>query len=367
MPRIHNAAHASVSLSVTASYLDQIRFHWLPTKHILCQVAFGAQSTTFWALHICTIKTLLITVLNNGTLGWDNEVETMYRYVCYHDSMAVFSLRHHRLRHRLNSTLTATFRGQSYEFNCDTSFAVSHRDNSLRRVLFVGGGADCRGLFLKITGLQQHMPYESVALGRVLDCSLVPGDSEYHTPQYQDKIKALGNDIRNKCMDARRRYIEALANFVPTGEPSRAELNRVLAQPVHFYFFLVGLWIFFTRTSKRLNGPSEEIEAMVKEAFELIPNVSYGVSPFAILLLGSEATTEERRRAILDLSDRIRGELGTSLLTDTDVPGCQVLRSCHMLKTLWKHDDLHDNSEGYLDYATKMQSVMTAEPIPAFV
>ncbi|EFX02991.1 hypothetical protein CMQ_2920 [Grosmannia clavigera kw1407] len=126
------------------------------------------------------------------------------------------------------------------------------------------------------------------------------------------------------------------------------------------FLFLSACWIYFQRACRYLSGPSVTMDSLLVDVFSMashIQRMGVRITPFSLFMIGSEARTEESRRSILDLVNQPQG-------IDDPSTNCVNL----LLSAVWAQDDLHDSTQGYLDYITKMEWVITARPVlPALV
>ncbi len=141
---------------------------------------------------------------------------------------------------------------------------------------------------------------------------------------------------------------------------------------VQRYFFVAAMWIYFQRTCRHLTGQSAAIDALVDDVFSLsadIQRLNVRIIRFSLFLIGAEANTESRRYAVLDFLHHqpklLPVATGDFLPCKGNVNPAEV---GGLVSKAWVQDDLHNNTEGYLDYLAKMHYVITARPVvPALV
>lgn len=214
-----------------------------------------------------------------------------------------------------------------------------------------------------------YLQYEIYLLALVLKAS----KQEQLDPDFPP-----GRDHQQKLNDLEEEINESLAQSkaacadVSSVNENDAAATQDAGLRLQRYFFLVSTWIYFQRTCRHLTGPSAEIDALFDEVFAMsgdIHRLNVRITPFSLFLIGTEADTEARRMAVMDFIHR-RPELlpiasaALAIRGDNSTP---TQLDC-LISAAWAQDDLHDDSEGYLDYVTKMQYVITARAVlPALV
>ena len=147
--------------------------------------------------------------------------------------------------------------------------------------------------------------------------------------------------------------------------------NGEISPPIQRRLLIGATWIYFIRMTRHIWGPSTAVTTILEDIFDDketgIDSLNACNLPFAVLVLGSEAASETRRRSVLDLIDRaVDTGLDVSLSPSaTYNPLGQVT---NMLKTTWTFNDLHvgNEVERHLDYRQKMDLVFTRlEVLPA--
>ncbi|KAH8705764.1 fungal-specific transcription factor domain-containing protein [Talaromyces proteolyticus] len=197
----------------------------------------------------------------------------------------------------------------------------------------------------------QKKPIEGVAscsheilrlLYELFKTTLKPSDPGYHTREYTQSLKSLGERIRgvqtniNSSRGAPQNDIEPHATVV--------ELYKLASL------------IYLERVSSNFSGQSNMISSHAERAFQLLETIKDGQVPFPLFVLGCEAKTEGRRILILDLIEKA-GKISRS----------RSLAGLHrMVQAAWTQDDLveHDND---LDYVLKLDAIITSNNIiPTF-
>jgi hypothetical protein len=217
--------------------------------------------------------------------------------------------------------------------------------------------------------LGDYLQYEIYLLALVLRASKQEQlDPDFPTGRnHQQNLNDLEEEI-NESLANSKLYCVDIGSVDETDPAATADAGLKLQR----YLFLAATWIYFQRTCRHLTGPSAEIDTLFDEVFALscdIHRLNVRITPFSLFLIGAEANTEARRMAVMDFIHR-RPELlpitsiALAMRGDNSTPS-QV--DC-LICAAWAQDDLHDDSEGYLDYVTKMQYVMTARAVlPALV
>ncbi|CAK7224766.1 hypothetical protein SCUCBS95973_005628 [Sporothrix curviconia] len=318
---------------------------------LLCraEINLGEDSTVFWALYICSLRTVC-GVAFNGQLGGNfknEDAHILYRYLHYHDILAQFSVCHLQRPTDIASQLSVNFKHDSYMFQCR---------NRLDR-------------FELREGLGDYLQYEISLLSRVLKAS----KQEQFDPEYpvgrdhQKSLCELEAELDKAFLDSKT----ACAGIRSVDENDALEAAEA-ALKMQRCLFLAATWIYFQRTCRHLTGPSAQIDALFDETFawaEDIHRLNIRITPFSLFLIGAEANTEARRRTVMDFVHR-RPELLPIASEVLSIRGDDTTPSqleC-LISATWAQDDLHNDSEGYLDYVTKMQYVITARSVlPALV
>ena len=214
------------------------------------------------------------------------------------------------------------------------------------------------------------MTEEVQLLTDVIDMAKEPEERGYHSERYQKTLAALEARISTAYMNA-----ENDARAVPSHPRDEEAINVVIQRRL----FLGAIWIYFMRMARHLSGVSTIVTSILGDVFDDkvmgLSALKRGNLPFALFVLGIEATTEVRRRQVLDLIDRVTGtakELVHGLHSDLilSMSPSTLIQVTDMLKTAWAFDDLHvgNDAERHLDYRHKLHLVFTAsEVLPALV
>lgn len=197
----------------------------------------------------------------------------------------------------------------------------------------------------------------------MLDRSLEQWVEEYTSEHHQQMLDDLGTrllaeyheakDVCYAMANAENRDLQAAGN-VTEGKPATQR-----------YLFAVASWIYFQRTCRKVSGPTTLLEPLLSEAYNLLPKLECTI-PFPFLLIGSEASTDERRFIILECLQRMQ----TSLTSGGRAAAAGILldQTARLLELLWVKDDLHDDREGFMDYSTKMHCAVTSwDILPALI
>lgn len=214
-----------------------------------------------------------------------------------------------------------------------------------------------------------YLQYEIYLLALVLKASKQEQlDADFPTGRdHQQNLSDLEDEI-NESLTKSKVSCRDIGSVDETDTAATADASLRLQR----YLFLVSTWIYFQRTCRHLTGPSLEIDTLFDEVFAWscdIHRLDVRIAPFSLFLIGTEANTENRRMAVMEFIHR-RPELlpitpaALAARGDNSTPS-QI--DC-LISAAWAQDDLHDDSEGYLDYVTKMQYVITARAVlPALV
>lgn len=213
----------------------------------------------------------------------------------------------------------------------------------------------------------------SQLLADVLDLKNSPGYDEYHPETYQARLESLESRMASAYCRATKRLRQASQSTQPSAPRVQVEARKRL--------FISATWIYFLRTAWHLVGPSPTVDILLRDAFDAndttgIPNLDSCNLPFVLFILGCEATSEERRRAVLDLIRRTvalsrdgDGGLDQSMSTPS-VPSRPLGDVRGLLEAVWAMEDLHANNEAgrQLVYEHKLHLVFSAsEILPALV
>lgn len=213
------------------------------------------------------------------------------------------------------------------------------------------------------------MQYEIHLLSRVLKTSKQERlDPEYPAERdHQQSLNSLEAELDEALLKSKLDCVDT-ASVDETDQKAAASIGLKIQR----YLFLAASWVYFQRACRHLTGPSPMIDTLFDEIFSWsydIHRLNVRVTPFSLFLIGIEANTESRRRTLMDHIHQ-RPEL-LPIASDTlvqrgdDTTPSQV--DC-LISATWAQDDLHNDSDGYLDYVTKMQYVMTARSVlPALV
>ncbi|KIH87578.1 hypothetical protein SPBR_04702 [Sporothrix brasiliensis 5110] len=318
---------------------------------LLCraEISLGDDSSVFWALYICSLRTVCSHSLNEKFKRGeviDGDATILYRYLHYHDILAQFSVSHWQRPSDMVHKLSMTFKGETVEFKC-----TNHFD----RFYYCGWG--------------DYLQYEIHILSLVLkaskeaqlDLAVHPG------PSRAENINRLEADINEFLKNSKLACADI--SSVDEKDPAAAADAGLRLQR---YLFMASTWIYFQRTCRHLTGPSAAVDALFDEIFAMscdMQRLDVRITPFSLFLIGAEANTDARRRAVLDVIHS-RPELMPVASKALELRGDKSTPSyvdC-LVAAVWAQDDLHDDSDGYLDYVTKMQYVISARAVlPALV
>ena len=211
------------------------------------------------------------------------------------------------------------------------------------------------------------MTEEVQILTDLIDVVRLPEQRGYHSQSYQNRLDDLESRISTAYKNGTKEIQAALKDRKPGDEESWTSL-------IQRRLFVGALWIYFMRMARQLSGPSRVVSSLLTDMFD---DNETGIDvlqkcnlPFAVYVLGSEATSEERRRSVLDLIYR------TAIVArcidqrpeddfDPIVESGPLGNILNMLKVAWAFDDLHvgNDAEKHLDYRTKLHLVFTSSEI----
>ncbi|ERS98379.1 hypothetical protein HMPREF1624_05163 [Sporothrix schenckii ATCC 58251] len=285
---------------------------------LLCraEISLGDDSNVFWALYICSLRTVCSHSLNEKFKRGeviDGDATILYRYLHYHDILAQFSF-----------------------YYCGWGDYLQYEIHILSLVLKASKEAQ-------------------------LDLEVHPGQS------HAENVNRLEAEI-NEFLKNSKLACADLGSVDEKNPAAAADAGLRLQR----YLFMASTWIYFQRTCRHLTGPSAAVDALFDEIFAMssdMQRLDVRITPFSLFLIGAEANTDARRRAVLDVIHS-RPELMPVASKALELRGDKSTPSyvdC-LVAAAWAQDDLHDDSDGYLDYVTKMQYVISARAVlPALV
>ncbi|EPE04503.1 zinc-finger transcription factor [Ophiostoma piceae UAMH 11346] len=320
---------------------------------LLCraEVALGEESTIFWALYICSLRTVYTHAFSdvfNDSRKLGGDARILYRYMHYHDILAQFSVSHWQRASEMERQLSMRFKETVVVFKCQ---------DHLDRFTSEGEG--------------DYLQHEIYLLARAVKASKQE-QMDPHYPTTRDHLQNL-DSIENQ-LDTALQQSRSDCVDISTVNDKDGKACVVASLKLQRYWFVAASWIYFQRTCRHLTGPSERVTSLFDHLFSLtrdIRRVHARIAPFSVFLVSAEAGTEQRRRQVMDfIHQRSEKHPSVSEITNSPRPSCYptAAQIDYLLSASWTQDDLHDNSEGHLDYVTKMQYVITARSIlPALV
>lgn len=222
-------------------------------------------------------------------------------------------------------------------------------------------------------------------LDDVICLSVGPGDARYHSDEYADILQKLEDRLRHSYFLSRARLIGI--NLPPWPNKYIVKPNTEIIPPEEslyrsrMHLFLAATWIYFERTARHLVGESETLSRLLDDAFSLLSyhlqneHVEFKIrhQPFALFVIGGEARSDRERKLVLDVLARASVDIERLSANGQPCLAIGVRASglgyaMKLTKRLWIKYDLHDHSEGYLDYSTKLHEVISScEKLPSLL
>ena len=206
------------------------------------------------------------------------------------------------------------------------------------------------------------MSEEIQLLADVIEMAQLFEQRDYCPGSVQDELDMLEARISAAYTNVTKE-IRALS-----GEPFDSDERNVSIQT---RLFIGATWIYFIRMARHISGSSTTVTSILGDVFDDkktgIDTLQRCNLPFAVLIMGSEAASEARRRSVLDLIDRAADAVSSPALATSAVYN-PLGYVADMLRTSWMFDDLHVGHDGgrHLDYRHKMHLVFAAsEVMPA--
>jgi hypothetical protein len=234
--------------------------------------------------------------------------------------MARFSFRHWRTEH-----MKAVAKGLGFDPQGEESCALQH---ILARDSFARG----------VPNIAAHAHPIVQLLAELSETALYSSEPKYFTAEYQLHL----DDLRSRLETA----------FSATWSPTllgqkEADLHT---QRLLELTRLAGL-IHLERISRNFSGQSTKLEFWSRQAFSILAEVESCLCPFALFVIGCEASKDEDRMILLNLYARMEAR-----------PHLQsFMRIRSLIQTAWNQQDLAQ--EGELEYVHKLNLVMSSRDI----
>jgi hypothetical protein len=167
---------------------------------------------------------------------------------------------------------------------------------------------------------------------------LKPTDPNYHSTRHAQSIIGLKERIQavQPTLD--------LGNVVEPVVSTEAHVHSV-------ELYKLTALVYLERVSQNFSGLSEQINAYVAKAFEILAEMKTCDLPIPLFIFGCEARTEESRMTILDLLEEPE-----NVTHSRSLEGVR-----RMVQAIWVQDDLEIENE--LDYVMKLDTVITSNYI----
>jgi hypothetical protein len=173
-----------------------------------------------------------------------------------------------------------------------------------------------------------------------------------------DHVYALSSDINEnqqvQSMDKLERKLIYAEQFVPSDDTTIDATTQKYTTKIAELYRLAGL-IYLYRACMGLSPSSPKLTSTVERAFDILRDLETCDRPFPLIIIASEAQSDEDRLMVLDLLQRSRatqkiGNLGTAQ---------------QFIEAYWAQDDLDTRKE--LNYVHKFDAVIsTSEFLPSF-
>ncbi|KAH8886522.1 hypothetical protein GQ53DRAFT_727515 [Thozetella sp. PMI_491] len=186
-------------------------------------------------------------------------------------------------------------------------------------------------------------PYRmSRLLMEVFDHVLQPSDPDYHSQEHIYNLRRIESQLQD-IKPSRSTNIMAT-----TGAAEIREIDTDLE------LYRLSALIYLERASYNLSSHSPKLTSYIEDAFEILSGLHTCKLKFPLFILGCEAQSDERRKAIL------------GLIKDDKHTGVSRLGGVRrMIQAVWVQDDLEP--EHVLDYSMKLNAVINAHLIvPCF-
>ncbi|KAG7137162.1 hypothetical protein HYQ45_005418 [Verticillium longisporum] len=181
-------------------------------------------------------------------------------------------------------------------------------------------------------GLRHNIMFEPLNVLSSVVAELVPRhDRAARTTQYRTRVRELGHQVRT------------LGDQM-TGD-AVAKVRRAKAEA-----YRISTIIYMSRVTGESVVPESDIPLLVERGLRMTSLISSCERPLPLLILGSEARTDEARVRVLDL-------LGAANDRGRD----RDLRSVRwLLHALWTQDDLASDDDREVDYIDKLSYVFSS-------
>jgi hypothetical protein len=173
-------------------------------------------------------------------------------------------------------------------------------------------------------------------LSEVVETVVSPSDPRSASPEYRDRLRLMRDEIEERLV----------SNDHDSGNPAE-DIARL---------YRLATLIYLGRASGQAGA---RVDAHARAGLRLLGSLTECARPFALIVIGFEADTDEDREIVLDLVRR----------TEEAVPDPRL--ACMrrgLLQAIWNQNDLHASERtppGYLDKLTAVISF--CKTLPSFV
>ncbi|KAM0635835.1 hypothetical protein ACHAO3_003592 [Verticillium nonalfalfae] len=243
---------------------------------------------------------------------------SILEWVYYHGLLARFSLRHWRQPRKEAKDGAA-------EYTTPTHNPWTTVDDAL---------LDRSARYMK-EGLKHNIMFEPLNVLSSVVAELLPRhDRAAQTTQYRARVRELRNQVQRMRMSGDQMKGDAVAKV----RAAKAEAYRV------------STIIYMSRVTGEAVVPESDFPSLVERGLRMTSLIGSCERPLPLLILGSEARTDEARVRVLDL-------LGAS----NDRGHHRDLRSVRwLLHALWTQDDLASDEDREVDYIDKLSYVFSS-------
>ncbi|CAG9956787.1 unnamed protein product [Clonostachys rosea f. rosea IK726] len=135
--------------------------------------------------------------------------------------------------------------------------------------------------------------------------------------------------------------------IVEVSENYDAQMNNTATNPIKLY--QIAILIYLARVSESISGKPRDIQGLIDKAFTLLDRLWAHEHQFPLLIVGSEARTDEQRAIILNLVKR----------SETNRYGRSLDCLRWGLHALWIQEDLAADQEIVPSYVDRFNAIMS--------
>ncbi|KAM5366805.1 hypothetical protein ACJZ2D_010345 [Fusarium nematophilum] len=280
---------------------------------LLCNLEIQQSSTSssHWLWYICGSKTIIKSAkLDESTR--DRDLTVLIGWVQYHDVVTRFSLRHWSPKPTLD-----------HEEMRDATFHPFEPPVCAKEL-----PANLSGPFHEVLYL----------LSEVCDTVVPPSDPLYHTDNYREYLKVLEWKLRK---------VQVTGLDASTAVATAASVVEL---------FQLAALVYLENASTDSPRESRKLVGWIGQGMARLRQLETCQWLFPVLILGSEAQTDQERIDILGLIAR----------TQTQTPGRSLEPVRSIIQSIWVQGDLSDQELGYVQKLGIVFS-STSKVVPAFV